>query len=163
MYHNPALLNILELTPPVTAVEIKKAYRSLALKYHPDKNPDGAGRFLEIKSAYDALLSLPDAESATGPCECQECLFALFMSHLLSLPLSLQAFFKVHPREEINVVGVVRTARGKRLLVTAPPTEHFWRYWRQDKNFIRAYGISASKNLEDVWQICFWIPWGETT
>jgi DnaJ-class molecular chaperone len=37
--------------------EIKKAYRSLSLKYHPDKNPseDASSKFSEIASAYDVL------------------------------------------------------------------------------------------------------------
>jgi len=38
--------------------DIKKAFRKLALRYHPDKNPgnpEAERRFKEIASAYDVL------------------------------------------------------------------------------------------------------------
>ena len=53
---------ILGVKPSATPLEIKKAYRSLAIKYHPDKNPGNSlseAHFKEIQEAY-ATLSVPD-------------------------------------------------------------------------------------------------------
>jgi molecular chaperone DnaJ len=46
---------ILELNSGATQDEIKRAFRTLSLKYHPDKNPEGAERFKEINEAYQVL------------------------------------------------------------------------------------------------------------
>ena len=40
--------DILEVSPTANETELKKAYRRLALKFHPDKNPDAGDKFKEI-------------------------------------------------------------------------------------------------------------------
>ncbi|MEX2232372.1 MAG: DnaJ domain-containing protein [Cyclobacteriaceae bacterium] len=47
----------LEVSASASEMEIKKAFRKLAVRYHPDKNAsaDAKPRFLEINEAYDVL------------------------------------------------------------------------------------------------------------
>ena len=51
----------LELPMGASKADAKKAFRRLALKWHPDKNPDNReeaeARFQEISRAYESLMS----------------------------------------------------------------------------------------------------------
>ncbi|WP_200762134.1 DnaJ C-terminal domain-containing protein [Nitrosophilus alvini] len=56
-----SLYETLGISPDASADEIKKAYRKLARKYHPDinKDPDAEEKFKEINAAYE-ILSDPE-------------------------------------------------------------------------------------------------------
>lgn len=57
---------VLGVSRDSTEQEIKKAYRRLAMKYHPDRNPDDAGSEDKFKEASEAAEILLDAEKKSA-------------------------------------------------------------------------------------------------
>lgn len=53
----PSHYDVLGIDKKASDTEIKKAYRTMSLKYHPDRNPndDAKARFQEINEAYETL------------------------------------------------------------------------------------------------------------
>jgi len=57
---------ILGLTSDATGNQVRKAYRRMAMRYHPDRNPDNpeAGKkFKQIRWAYEALTGTKQKDS----------------------------------------------------------------------------------------------------
>jgi len=49
-------MEILQIEPPITERDLKKAYRKMSLKSHPDKSGGSNEQFIKVNEAYHELL-----------------------------------------------------------------------------------------------------------
>jgi molecular chaperone DnaJ len=83
--------NVLGVSPEAGPLEWKRAYRRLAMRWHPDRNdhPEATERFKEINAAYEVLLAAGDPENDVGDPE-PEATAARAADIRLNLAISLE-------------------------------------------------------------------------
>ena len=70
MYYDP--YKVLGVQPSASDDEVKKAYRTLSRKYHPDSNIDNPNReqaeerFKEVQEAYEQIMKIRSGEAPSG-------------------------------------------------------------------------------------------------
>ena len=93
---------VLDISSNATAEEIKKAYRRLAFKYHPDRNhQDGAEEKLkEINEAYEVLSNPDDKRTAYDARQAE--VQATYKPYKPARPTAVDP--KKYPKELIRVI-----------------------------------------------------------
>jgi DnaJ-class molecular chaperone len=76
--------------------EIKKAYRKLAMKYHPDRNPDNAEAEEKFKEAAEAYEILSDGEKRSMYDRMGHNAFEGGMAAVAALVVLVQKIFSVN-------------------------------------------------------------------
>jgi len=111
------LYKILDIKKTASITTIKKAYRSLALKYHPDKNPHvDIKKFHEIQTAYDILIDEEKRKKYDNLTNDESFNINLIFTKLLSKIDSIKNFNKIkvqfmniltNPKNIINMMNLI--------------------------------------------------------
>lgn len=81
-------LNLLNLSGTVSQADIKKAYKSASIRFHPDKNAAGAEMMKAINAAYEHLKAL-DSDTVTMEADAKAYDFGEELSRVLNQLLEL--------------------------------------------------------------------------
>ena len=111
------LYKILNIEKTASVATIKKSYRSLALKYHPDKNPNiDIKKFHEIQTAYDILIDEEKRKKYDNLTKDEFLDINLIFTKLLSKIDSVKNFNKIkvqfmniltNPKNIINMMNLI--------------------------------------------------------
>jgi len=117
--HHGSFYDILGLTHDATSIEIRTAYKKLALQFHPDKNPDcekekfesihlayNVLRDRESRAKYDAMLQETlDTEDVSSRQDAMDTLVSYFMDAMMkqmeNLKKGVRGSKKHDPRDDL--------------------------------------------------------------
>ncbi|MCH8319197.1 MAG: DnaJ domain-containing protein, partial [Bacteroidetes bacterium] len=98
MNKKPTLYEILGVAKSTSKDEIKAAYKKLALKYHPDKNPDNPAYEEHFKKVNEAYQTLSDDKSK-----------AVYDSKLRYAQSAIRQRYRPSYRKDIHLSGLKQT------------------------------------------------------
>jgi len=155
---NKDYYKILEIERNATEDDIKKSYRKLALKYHPDrcKEPGAEEKFKEISEAY-SVLSSPDKKRSYDVMGNSECFnfgdqdpFSVFNSIFQQ---HLSTFMNMKYENDINVDDIFSSLSGGKMNTPFSfGNVHIKVHTFSDKDFTNPFDImnNLSSNTEEI-------------
>ena len=123
---------ILELPADAPIEDVKKAYKRLALKYHPDKNPsaEAADQFKRISEAYQNIIDPPQQQEQqhqeVNPHDIFQHFFSqMHQSHMQGPQVHFQQGFPFHFMQGFPQQGMPQGfPQGVQFIHIVQPTQH---------------------------------------